>query len=290
MKQKNMHRHFAFAWKVIKGAINKFISEDTLTQSAGIAFYMIFSLPPMLLVIFWAAGLWYEESVVREAVFDEFGSIIGQDSADELMKILKRISEAKPTFWATITGIGALLFTATTVFVTMKHSLNKIFQITVNRTVKQGLIWLLLDRLLSIAMLCVLAIILTMSMILSTVISAFSNNLEEWSGDPNIWIWLFDDVVVSFISLAVLFAFTYRYMPDTRLKWKDAWFGAFTTATLFIVGQSLIGAFLGHSQYANYNDTAGGLMILMLWIYYFSAIFLFGATITFFRANLTKGN
>jgi len=288
MKLTEIHHHLTFAWKVISGAVNKFISEDTLTQSAGIAFYMIFSLAPMLLVIFWAAGLWYEESLVREAVFDEFGSIIGQQSADELMNILRKISETKPTVWATIKGVGALLFTATTVFVTMKHSLNKIFQVTLGKSVKQGLIRFVLDRLLSVAMLCVLAIILTMSMILSTLISAFSDNLHEWSEDPNFWLWIFDDVVVSFISLAILFAFTYRYMPDTRIKWRDAWFGGFTTATLFIVGQSLIGSFLGQSQYANYYDAAGGLMILMLWVYYFSAIFLFGATIIHFRAKLIE--
>lgn len=282
----NINRIFSFYWKVLKNSVEKFVHEDTITTSAGIAFYMVFSLPPMLLVIFWISGFWYEEILVREAVFDEFGGLIGKQGADQLMNTLDKLSANKPTVLATVIGVGVLLFTASTVFVTVKKALNKIFEVTIKRTVKQGVLWVLLDRFLSIAMLCILAIILTLSMILNTLITAFNETIEKWLEDSKIWLVLFDHFVISLISLTLLFALTYRYLPDTRLKWKDTWFGAISTALLFIAGESLIEISIGNSQYANYYDAAGGLLILMLWVYYTSAIFLFGATITHFRAKL----
>lgn len=282
----NINRIFSFYWKVLKESVNRFIEEDTITTSAGIAFYMVFSLPPMLLVIFWITGIWYEEILVRAAVFDEFGSLIGKQGADQLMNTLDKLSANKPTLWATVIGVGALLITASTVFVTVKKTLNKIFEVTDKKTVKQGIVWMLLDRFLSIAMLCIIAIILALSMILNTLITAFNVTLESWLGETNIWLVLFDQFLISLIALILLFAVTFRYVPDTRLKWKDTWFGAFLTALLFIAGESLIEISIGNSQFANYYDAAGGLLILMLWVYYTSAIFLFGATITHFRAKL----
>lgn len=281
-----MNRTFSLYWKVLKESAKRFLDEDTITTSAGIAFYMVFSLPPLLLVVFWITGIWYEEMLIREAVFDEFGNLIGEQGADQLMSTLDKLSRNKPTLWGTIVGVGALLLTASTVFVTVKKSLNKIFEVTDKKTVKQGIVWMLLDRFLSIAMLCILAIILTLSMLLNTMITAFNVKLERWVGETNIWLLLFDKFLISLLALVLLFAVTFRYVPDTRLKWKDTWFGAILTALLFITGESLIEISIGNSQFANYYDAAGGLLILMLWVYYTSAIFLFGATITHFRAKI----
>jgi membrane protein len=247
---------------------------------------MVFSLPPMLFVIFWMSGFWYEEILVREAVFDEFGGMIGKQGSDQLMNTLDKLSANRPTVLATIIGVGMLLFTASTVLVTMKKALNDIFEVTDKRTVKQGIVWMLLDRFLSIAMLCILAIILTLSMILKTLITALNQRIDKWLENSNTWVVLFDQVLISLLTLTLLFAITYRYMPDTRLKWKDTWFGAILTALLFVVGESLIELSIGSSQIANYYDAAGGILILMLWVYYTSAIFLFGATVTHVRANL----
>lgn len=282
----NLKKFLSFYGKVIKKAVQSFFAEDTITTAAGIAFYMVFSLPPMLFVIFWISGFWYEELLVREAVFDEFGGMIGKQGADQLMNTLDKLSANRPTVLATIIGVGMLLFTASTVLITMKKALNKIFEVTDKRTVKQGIVWMMLDRFLSIAMLCILAIILTLSMILKTLITAFNQTIDKWLENSNTWLVLFDQMIISLTTLTLLFAITYRYMPDTRLKWKDTWFGAILTALLFVGGESLIEFSIGNSQIANYYDAAGGILILMLWVYYTSAIFLFGATITHFRAKL----
>lgn len=284
----NKDNYLSFYWKVLKNSVEKFVEDDIFTQSAALSYYMVFSLPPILLVIFWMAGLWYEEILVREAVFNEIGDLMGTQGADQLMRTLEKFSATKPTLWAAIIGMGALLFTASTVFVTIKETLNKIFEVNLNRTVKQGVGWMLLNRFLSIAMLCVIAIILTISMIVSAIMTAFGEIIEKWLGDSTSWLPLLNHIVLNLIALTLLFAITYRYMPDSRLKWKDTWFGALFTAVLFLIGESLIEIFIGKSPVANFYDAAGGLLILMLWVYYTSAIFLFGAVVTHSRTKLRQ--
>lgn len=284
------HFSISFYWKILKNSISSFIDKDTFTQSAALAYYVVFSLPPMLFIVFWSAGLWYKEAQVREAVFDEYGELIGQEGAMQLMTTLEGLTSSQPTWWATILGVGILVFTASTVFVTMKNTLNKIFEVKVTRSVTKGILMMLLDRFLSIAMLCIIALILTLSMVGSAMITAFGDAIENWMGDSVFLLLFFDHIVLNLLILTVLFAITYRYMPDSKLDWRDTWFGAFFTAVLFVVGKSFIEIFIGSSQAANFYDAAGGVLVLMLWVYYTSAIFFFGAYVTHIHAELSKEN
>jgi membrane protein len=278
--------HFYF--KVLKESVVRFLGEDTFTKSAALSYYMVFSLPPMLIVIFWAAGLWYEELPIKDAVFNEFDELIGKQGASQLMDILANISATKPSLLGAIIGVGTLLFAASTVFVTMKNILNGIFEVKVERSVKQGIGWMVFDRFLSIAMICVIALIATISMVVSALATAFNEKIEIWLGDSIVWLVLFDHIVLNLLAMTLLFAITFRYMPDKRLKWKDTWFGALFTAFLFLIGESLIDIIIGKSNVNSLYDAAGGLLVGMLWVYYTSAVFLFGAIVTNFRAKMRK--
>jgi membrane protein len=270
---------------MLKSAITRFIDEDILTQSAALSYYMVFSLPPMLVIIFWSAGFLYEEAAVREAVFSELGKLIGQDGAVQIMKTLQKLTSSKPTWWGAVIGTGTLVFMASTVFVTIKNALNKIFEVQIERSVQKGILMMMLDRLLSIAMLAIISLILIISMVVSTVISAFGEMIVDWIGDSMSWLLLLDSAFLNLIILTLLFAITYRYVPDKRLKWRDTWFGALFTAFVFIAGKSLIAFFIGNSQVANLYDAAGSLLVLMLWVYYSSAMFYFGALVTHGRVK-----
>ena len=289
MKSKIRYR-ISFYWKILKNALLRFIKEDTFTQSAALAYYMVFSLPPMLLIIFWTVGLWYKEAIVREAVFDEFGVLIGQDGAKQLMTTIEGLSSSKPTWGAAIIGMVTLLFMISTVFVTIKQELNRIFEVEVNKSLKQGIWMMLLDRFLSIAMLSVFGLILTLSMVVSAIITSFSEMIKDWIGDYTEWLMFINSVAVNLIVLTLLFALTYRYMPDSRLKWSDTWFGAFFTAILFVAGKALIAFFIANSQAANFYEAAGSILVLMLWVFYTSAIFYFGANVTYSRAKILEEN
>ena len=282
--------HFSFYGEVLKNSLIRFDSEDAFTQSAGLAYYMVFSLPPMLLIIFWSAGLLYDEVIVREAIFDEFGKLIGENGSNQLMHTIEGLTANKPTWWETILGAGALFLMISTVYVTLQQILNNIFEIKINRSLSQSFRIMLRDRFLSIAMLGIVAFILTLSMVISAFFNAFVGIIEEWIGGHSIWLMLFDYLVFNFIVLTILFALMFRYMPSKRLQWSETWYGAIFTAILFIAGKSLIGIFIGNSQAANFYDAAGSIMVLMLWVYYTSAIFLFGAIFTHSRAKLLNKN
>ena len=284
------HISFSFYWKVLKNAMIGFVNKGAFTQSAALAYYMVFSLPPMLLIIFWSAGLFYDEVLVREAIFNEFSKLIGENGSGQLMTTIEGLTSKKPTWWETTIGVGTLLFMVSTVYVTIQEALNRIFEIKITRSIAQG-IWITLrDRFLSIAMLGIIALILTFSMVVSALIDAFAGNIENWIGDYAIWLRLFDNVLLNFIGLTLLFALMFRYMPDEKIKRSETWFGAVFTAILFIVGKSLIGIFIGNSQVADFYDAAGSILVLMLWVYYSSAIFLFGAIFTHSRTKLLNNN
>jgi membrane protein len=202
------------------------------------------------------------------------------------MTTIEGLTSNKPTWWETIFSVGTLLFMISTVYVTIQSTLNRIFEIKVTRSRSKDFWIMLRNRFLSIAMLGVVAFILTLSMVVSALIKAFGDVIKDWIGDYSMWLMLFDYVVINFIVLTLLFAFMFRFMPDIRLKWSETWFGAIFTAILFIAGKSLISIFIGNSQAASFYDAAGGILVLMLWIYYSSAIFLFGAIFTHSRAKL----
>ena len=131
--------------KVLAQSIAKFLKEDVLTQSAALAFYMIFSWPSILLIILWTASRFYREVAVRDALFNEIGGIVGHQGAQQLIATVEKIDLHEPTWWATGIGIGVMLFTATTVLVTMQSSLNRIFEVKPEDAQGLGIIDILRD-------------------------------------------------------------------------------------------------------------------------------------------------
>ncbi len=125
----HIHHRLYFYKRVIGKAIAKFFKEDVLTQAAALAFYMIFSLPSMLLIILWIAARFNKEVVMREAISLEIGELVGQRGAQQMIATAEQINIQEPTWWASAMGIALLVFTATRVMVTMEISLNRIFEV-----------------------------------------------------------------------------------------------------------------------------------------------------------------
>ena len=280
------YNRFSFYKKLLTDSFSKFFKEDIFTQSAALAYYMIFALPPMLIIILWLVGLWYEEELVRGAVFEEFRVLMGADGTRQLMNTLEKITSKKPTLWATVIGVASLLFMVSTVFVTIKQELNRIFEVDAKKSIGKEIWMTILNRFLSIAMLSIIALILTVSMVINALITTFSESMEKWIGGYTSWLSISGFVVLNLLILTLLFSIAFRYVPDTRLKWSNTWFGAFFTAVLFVAGKSLISYAIGNSQVSNFYDAAGSFLVLMLWVYYASAIFYFGAIITQCRSRL----
>jgi membrane protein len=275
-----------FYKRVLEEAVAKFFKEDALTRSAALSYYMIFSLPSILLIILWTAARFSRDVAVREAVFSEIGGLVGKEGAEQLSATIEGLNIHEPTWWATVVGIGVLLFTATTVLVTMKDALNRIFEVEAADGAGLGLWEMLCARVISAAVLVTISFILLVSLVVDALISTLSGFVVQWIGGLTSYLMAFDSILLRMGATTALFALFLRYLPDVRLEWKNIWFGALVTTGLFAAGKYLIGFLIGNSSAADLYEAAGSLLVLMLWVYYGSAIFLFGASFTFTRAKL----
>lgn len=276
----------SFYWKVLKNTVERFLAKSALTLSAALSYYTIFSLPPMLLIILETTSRFYDRQEVQQAIFNEIGDLVGQSGARQLMATLDRLNIFETTWWATAVGIIVLVFTATTVFVTMQNALNRIFGVRAGQLKGFGIFKMLRDRILSFALILSMAFILLVSLIVDALLTSFGDYLKEWIGAFSTLMVIITSFALPIVVISLLFALLFKFLPDARLRWRDTWFGALLTAVLFALGQYLISFYIGNSQMASLYDAAGSLLVVMLWVYYTSAIFLFGPTFTYVRAKL----
>ena len=281
-----MNKMRIFYREVLKESISTFFNEEMTTHAAALSYYMIFSLPSMLLIILWTAAGFYGEVAVHKAVFAEFGAMVGEVGAQQVMATLEKLNIQETNWWATTAGLLVLFFFATTVFDAMRTSLNRLAQVKTTDSVGLG-IWLLVRiRGIAFALLVGISFLLVAFMGLDALITEIDTYLAQWLGGLTSYVLAIDAFVLQLGITAVLFAFYFRYLPDIRLKWRDTWFGALLTALLYEMGKYLISFLIGNSEAANLYDATGSILVLMLWVYYAAAIFLFGAAFTFTRARL----
>ncbi len=246
-------------------------------QSAALAFYTIFSLAPVLVVVIAVAGAVFGKEAVRGQIFDEFQGLMGHDAALLVQEVLKSAAQPTSGLIATLLGLGTLLFGATAVFVQLQDSLNVVWGVAP----KPGAVFttLLRKRLLSFAVLVGVGFLLMVSLVMSAALSALSSRLEALLPLDVELLQLFN-FLLSFILITLLYALIYRLLPDVRLHRRDVLLGAVATSLLFVVGKTAIGFYLGRASVASAYGAAGSLVVVLLWVYYSSLIFFFGAELT----------
>jgi len=274
-----------FYRKVMLVSVEEFFDKSMLTQAAAISYYTVFSLPSILLIVLWAAAHFYKESAVYEEILHKLTSMMGEQVAHQVMSTIQKLSIQEPTLLATIAGIGMLLFLATTVFDAMRTALNQIAEAKAPASVGKSIWMAIRIRLRAFAILLSISFFLLVFMVINFVLTSLSDSLTEWFGSFSEAIMIFDAFMLDFAATTMLFMLYFRYLPDIRLKWADVFWGALLTATLFIAGKGVIGFFIGQNSVVDLYDAAGSLLVMMLWVYYASALFLFGATFTFVRVK-----
>ena len=280
-----MYRKIIFYLKLLQKSIISFIDNDMLTHAAAISYYTVFSLPAMLLIVLWSAAQFYKEAAVHDAIFQKITLLLGEQAAEQIMSTIEKLSLQEPTWLATVVGIGVLLFFATTVFDAMRTSLNIIAQVKTPDSMRLSIWMALRVRLIAVGLLLSLSFLLLVSLMLGVILSTLAHYLAQWIGDWSEYLLIFDLYFLDFTATVLLFSLYFRYLPDVRLKWSDAFFGSLLTASLFALGKELIGFFISNNQVVNLYDAAGSLLALMLWFYYSAIIFLFGAIFTFQRVR-----
>ncbi len=271
-------------WKLLKLSLQKFSDENTMNMAAALAYYTIFSLPPILIIIINIAGVFLEEQSFQLQLQDELSSLVGATGAAELMNTIGNIGVFQKQWWATGISIVALIFASTTVFVTIQRSLNDIFRVKAKPRI--SLLKVAIDRVVSFAMVLSIAFVLLISLVLNATVSFFGDWVSRLMPSLEMWYLNITSLLLPLLLSVVLFALILRMLPDARMKWKDAFVGASITALLFSLGKFLIGYYVGKSNVASLYDAAGSVLVIMVWIFYSSIIFYFGAQVTYVYANI----
>jgi membrane protein len=264
------------AWKLLRDTVLAFINDEALSRGAAIAFYTVTSIAPVLLIVIAIAGLAFGRDAAQNAIAAQLGSLMGRQTAEVLQTAIASAAGKSSGMMATIIGIVTLAATASGVFGEMQSALNAIWKVKSEGTVVSRLIR---ARVASLGLVAALGFLLLVSLVVSAGLTAFGNYLNSILPYGKLILTALNGVV-SLALISVLFAAIYKVLPDRHLEWRDVIVGAVVTAVLFTVGKSLIGWYLGSSAVASSYGAAGGLIVLLLWVYYSVQIFLLGAEYT----------
>jgi membrane protein len=270
----------AAAWKLLVDTTLSFIDDEALSRGAAIAFYAVTSLAPVLLIVMAIAGLVFGREAAQDAISGQFSGLMGKQAADVLQSVIASASAKSSGIVATISGIAMLVVAASGVFAEMQAALNTIWK---SRGRETALSRLIRARVTSLGLVAALGFLLVVSLVISAGLTAFSNYLNRMPVGSLILFGL--NFAVSWLLFALLFAAIYKMLPDRMLQWKDVIVGALMTSLLFNIGKTVIGWYIGSSAVASSYGAAGGLIVLLLWVYYSAQIFLFGAEFTKAYAN-----
>jgi membrane protein len=266
-----------FWWNLIRDTVKDFMKDKALRLAAALAYYSIFSLAPLLIIIIALAGFFLDESTVREQVHNQLSQLLGPQSTQTVESMLAARKVGSTTI-ATILGVAALLLGASGLFGQLQDALNTVWEVKA-RPGKSGLWTLFRDRFLSLTMVLGLGFLLLISMVLTTAVQAMASGVGRMFPIPDAVVIVLS-LIVSFIVVATLFMLIFKVLPDVKVPWKVAWIGGLATAVLFTIGKWALGHYLGRESTASAYGAAGSVVVVLLWIYYSSVILLFGAEFT----------
>jgi membrane protein len=267
------------AWlELLKEAGQEWYDDGTFRLGAALAYYAVFSMAPMLVIAIAVAGLFFGEQAAQGQLVEQLEAAVGPTVARALEDSLRYAHTSGSGVLATAISIGLLLFAASGLFVQLQDALNIIWK--VKPKAGRGLMGVVRDRLASFLLVLVLGALLLALLVLNTVLAALDRFVpqDELPGGALLWRLLNLGITFGFITL--LCALTYRILPDVRIAWRDVGIGAALTALLFLLGNWLISQYLTRSSVASAYGAAGSLVVILLWVYYSSQIYLFGAEFT----------
>lgn len=271
-------------FSLAKKAVMAWIDDYAPSMGAAIAFYTVFSLAPLIILVLAIAGFFWGQEAVQGQLMGQMGGLLGQDGAQAIEGVVSSSAQEKDQgIIATVSSLVVLAVGATTVFAELQSALDRIWEVPASEK-KSGIWNMIRSRLLSFGLVLSLAFLLLVSLVVSTALAA----LGSWMGGlmPG-WETLLQvlNLVISFGILTVLFAMIFKFMPQVHVAWRDVWVGALLTALLFVIGKYLIGLYVGKSSVASSYAAAGSLVVVLLWVYYAAQVFLLGAEFTWVYAT-----
>lgn len=267
-------------WKILKQSVSDFFEDRILKLSAALAYYTIFSLPGLIIIVIWVSDIFYGQKAVEGTVYGQISDLVGPDAALQIQQTIRNAVLSGESRIATIIGLVTLIFGATSVFGEIQDSINVIWRLKSKPKKGMGWLKLIINRLLSFSIIVSLGFLLLVSLVLNSLMDIFIDRLTRAFPDTEVIVAYIFNMVLSFIITSLLFGLIFKVLPDARIKWRHVRAGAFTTALLFMAGKFLIGFYLGENRMSSAYGAAGSIIVVLLWVYYSAIILYFGAVFT----------
>ena len=263
---------------LLKDSFKGFSENKIPKLGASLAYYTVFSLGPLLIVIIFLCSLFWGREAVEGVVYDQIKGFVGDDSARQIENIIRNASVTGKGTLAAIIGILTLLVGATTIFGEIQDSINQIWGIRAKP--KKNWLHLIKNRLLSFGIIGSLGFLLLVSLAISTLLDVLDTKLKSVLPDLTFIIFYIINLLVTLGIITLLFGVIFKVLPDAQIKWKEVWPGAFVTALLFMAGKFAISFYISKASVGDTYGAAGSLVVLLVWVYYSSFILYFGAVFT----------
>lgn len=265
-------------WGMMKATFSAWIDDYAPSMGAALAYYTMFSIAPLLLIVISTAGLVFGEEAVRGEIFGQLRGLMGDQGAQAIQGLLESVSEPKTGIASIVIGTVLLLIGATSVFSELQDAFDRIWKAPLVKNKEAGWWKVIRVRLLALSIIMGIGFLMIVSLVFSAAMAA----LGKWWGPlfEGLGILEIVNFAFSYLLMTVIFALFYKFMPRVRVKWRDVWAGATVTAFLFTVGKVLIGVYIGTSAVTSGFGAAGSLVVVLIWVYYSAQIFLLGVEFT----------
>ncbi len=262
----------------MKEAGKAFSADNAVKLSAALSYYTIFAIGPLLVIVLSLSGIFLGEAAVEGKLYGQIRGLIGSDAALQVQEIIQNIQKTNNSTIGAIIGGIVLVIGATGIFAEIQDSINYIWSLKAKP--KRGIIKFLFNRLLSFSLIISLGFLLIVSLVANALMDILNERLTRYFPDTMVYIIYGTNIIMLLGVISLLFAIIFKVLPDGKIKWKDAFVGAFFTSILFLIGKSAIGYYLGNSKLGSTFGTAASVVIILTWVYYTSIILYFGAEFT----------
>lgn len=268
---------------LFKQSVASWRADYAPSMGAALAYYTVFSVAPLILIVISVVGLVFGEEAARGEILDQLSELMGADGARAVQTMLEALNKPTQGIVGTVVGLGLLVVGATTVFGELQDAFDRIWRAPA-RDESGGLLSLMRTRLLSFSMIMGIGFLLIVSLVVNAALAALG---EWWAPLFGGWATLAQNVnsAFGFVTVTVGFAMIFKVMPRASVQWRDVWVGAAVTAVLFTVGKYLIGLYIGTTGIASGYGAAGSLVVVLVWVYYSAQIFLLGVEFTWVYAH-----
>ncbi len=269
---------FKGLWEVLKNSFKGFSDNKVTMLSASLAYYTVFSMGPLLIVVISLCSVFFGREAVEGTIYGQIEGFVGHDAALQLQQIIKNAAVSNEGRVAAVIGIITLVIGAITIFADIQDSINRIWGLKVKP--KAGWFVLIKTRLLSFGVICSLGFLLLVSLGVTALVEALTNRLKNYFPEVTVVLFYIINLVITFGVITTLFGVIFKVLPDAKVKWKDVLAGAIATAILFMLGKFAISFYISKTNVGSTYGTAGSLVVLLVWVYYSSIILYFGAEFT----------